>query len=466
MCILLWQKRILRFAFPVGSKELRRGNGAMRFSVRGFGHALFCSYTNKTNKMRWHIMDSMNSMLFLHDLEVELDIEMQRFEAEVHNRWCRLPDLKPNTIYHSCPYFEGIEDYFKLGLMRIADGACRKYFAFSGRQIELSWYSICNDYLDVLEGLCKPYSDAFEAVSSKGMERLRETKAKLENASSGRSYGYITNSFGYALAAETLNSILGALKAVENDNLAWKDATAPQQAIHTKLSNLWSSSFSSVFMEKVSLEDKSVTSSIVEHFCFSFGYTYETYLATKETQEFISALKSYTVSQKGLKERKAHSKQKQKQDYLERLEKQIAEIDSELSDIGLALWGEKGTKKKTLRKQREALLTELQAIEHPIPLQPTFTAYISHSSPSYPKFLRNFDAWLDSKEYWRFEYSEKYNDYVAYTPNNEPMFALGQGFVQKYGRFRKIGAKFEGCPVDSVQRQIAEMQYAIFEIEE
>jgi hypothetical protein len=38
---LLWQKRILRFAFPVGSEELRRGNGAMRFSVRSFGYALF-----------------------------------------------------------------------------------------------------------------------------------------------------------------------------------------------------------------------------------------------------------------------------------------------------------------------------------------------------------------------------------------------------------------------------------------
>jgi len=41
MCFLLWQKRILRFAFPVGSEELRRGNGAMRFSVRSFGYALF-----------------------------------------------------------------------------------------------------------------------------------------------------------------------------------------------------------------------------------------------------------------------------------------------------------------------------------------------------------------------------------------------------------------------------------------
>jgi len=38
---LLWQKRILPFAFPAGSEELCRGNGAMRFSVRSFGYALF-----------------------------------------------------------------------------------------------------------------------------------------------------------------------------------------------------------------------------------------------------------------------------------------------------------------------------------------------------------------------------------------------------------------------------------------
>ena len=49
MCFLLWQKRILRFAFPVGSEELRRGNGAMRFSVRSFGYALFY-FTQKEGK--------------------------------------------------------------------------------------------------------------------------------------------------------------------------------------------------------------------------------------------------------------------------------------------------------------------------------------------------------------------------------------------------------------------------------
>jgi hypothetical protein len=50
MCLLLWQKRILRFAFPVGSEELRRGNGAMRFSVRSFGYALFYFYRKKERK--------------------------------------------------------------------------------------------------------------------------------------------------------------------------------------------------------------------------------------------------------------------------------------------------------------------------------------------------------------------------------------------------------------------------------
>jgi hypothetical protein len=41
MCFLFRQKRILHFAFSTGFKELRRSNGAMRFSVRSFGYALF-----------------------------------------------------------------------------------------------------------------------------------------------------------------------------------------------------------------------------------------------------------------------------------------------------------------------------------------------------------------------------------------------------------------------------------------
>lgn len=43
-------KNILRFAFPVDCEELRRGNGAMRFSVRSFSYALIFAERRHTNE--------------------------------------------------------------------------------------------------------------------------------------------------------------------------------------------------------------------------------------------------------------------------------------------------------------------------------------------------------------------------------------------------------------------------------
>lgn len=422
--------------------------------------------TKNTTERGMFNMSSMDSVIFLHNLECDLSKKMLEFEDEVRNRWYRLSNFEANSLYYGCPYFDDIDTFFETALMRIADSACRQYKAFSGQSMELSWYSIRNDYPDIIEEMCKPYSDAFEAVSSQARDRLRETRARLENTSSGRIHGYITNSFGTALAYEALQGISSALKEIENDRNTWQSATALQLTIHNKLSDLWRNNFNSVFMKKIISENKSVVSAIIMRFCSSFGYTYENYLATKETQEFISALQDYKNAQKELKESQDTIKERQKKENLDYLNNEMKRINEELAELSLALWGEKKERKKALLRKQEALNSEIRAVRFPIPLQSTFTAYISYSSPLYRIFMKNLWPWMDRKDYWRFEYSEKDNDYVAYTPENEAMFKLGQGFTQKYGRFRKIGAKFEGCPLDSEQRRIAEMLYSIFEIEE
>ncbi len=417
-------------------------------------------------------MEHIKSMLFLHDLEIELHKEMHKFEQELRNRWANLPVIEANTIYHVCPYFEDIDNYFEKGIMRIANIACRQYRDFSGQSKELSWYSICNDYSDVLEELCKPYIDAFEAVSSKGLDRLRETRAKLESASSGRSYGYITNSFSFALMCETFNAISGALKAVENDNLAWQSATEPQRRIHNQLSTLWSRNYNKVFMERVCAENKAVISAIIENFALSFRYTYDYYLEVKKSAEFANALQMHQKAQKEQEKQKRLNKQQQKKLYIEQLNEEINAADIELSNLGLAIWGEKRAKKKSLEEKKALLQAELRAIENPLPLQSTYIAYLSHNSSTYNAFMGNNGFWYNnwynnnSKERWRFEYSEKHGDYVAYTPQNRPLFTLGQGFLQKYGRYRKIEAKYEGCPSDNYRLQVAEMEWSLFEIKE
>lgn len=423
-------------------------------------------------------MELIETMLFLNDVEATLLQEAKQFEAEVYSRWNRLPPLTANTIYHMCPYFDGIENYFKTGLSRIADRACREYQTFTGESKDLSWHQfqtfngeskdsswhlIYNDYEEVINELCLPYIDAFEAVASKGMDRLRATRAKLENTSSGRIHGYITNSLGFALAYETINAISGALKAVENDNAAWQSATEPQKLIHNKLSAVWSEKFSSVFMERIRMENKSFVAAIIKNFCQSFGYTYESYLKEKDTSVFVDALQKHQASKKKAQEQKQQSKEEKKKSYLKGLHEQVAAKEAELSSIGFALWGEKAERKKLLQKQIEQLQLEIHAIEHPIRIQTTYAIRTPENSPLFNILFKGYDKWYENnnKQYWRFEYSEQYNDYVAYTPENKPLFALGQGFVQKYGRYRKIGAKFEGCPNSGIQ-----FEWSLFEIKD
>ena len=410
-------------------------------------------------------MERVKAMLFLHDLELELQKQMQKFELDVRNRWARLPALEVNTIYHICPYFDDIDNYFQKGIMRIVDHACRQYHSFTGQTKELSWYAVCNDYPDVIEELCAPYIDAFEAVASKGMDRLRSTRAKLENASSRHTYGYITNSFGFALAYETFNAISEALKSVENDNLAWQSATEPQRIIHNKLSALWTKSYNDVFVARVCTENRAVIATIIEDFSLSLGFTYEKYLEEKASPEFANVLQIHQKVQNEQKMQKELSKQQKKKLCIEQIYQEINAINTELSGMGFAFWGEKGARKKALQKKMDSLQAEIRAIEHPLPLPSTYVAYVSHNASLYNIFRKNLDKWHNnSQERWRFEYSEKHNDYVAYTPQNEPLFKLGQGFLQKYGRHRQIQAKFEGCSSDDYQSQVAEMEYSIFEI--
>lgn len=421
-------------------------------------------------------MENVQSMIFLHDLEIELHKELQKFEEEIRSRWNRLPSLTANTIYHMCPYFDGIENYFKTGLSRVADRACREYQTFTGESKDLSWHQfrtfsgenensswhlIYSDYAEVVNELCQPYTDAFEAVASKGMDRLRTTRAKLENASSGRIHGYITNSLGFALTYETINAIAGALKAVENENTAWQSATEPQKLIHSKLSALWSEKFNPVFMERIRMENKSFVVAIIKNFCLSFGYTYESYQEEKDAPTFIDALRQHQAAKAKEQVQKHQSKEEKKKAYLKGLRELVNTKETELSNIGFTLWGEKAAKKKSLQKQIEQLQAEMHAVEYPIRIQAKYTVYIPENAPLYKVFMKNFDEWYNNngKLFWRFEYSEQHNDYMAYTPKNEPLFTLGQGFVQKYGRFRKIGAKFEGFPDSGV---IAE--WSLFEI--
>ena len=84
----------------------------------------------------------------------------------------------------------------------------------------------------------------------------------------------------------------------------------------------------------------------------------------------------------------------------------------------------------------------------------------------YDTFIKSSDKWYNCKEYWKFEYSEQHEDYVAYTPQGEPLFTLGQGFLQRYGRNRLIRAKYIGCPTDNYQTLTAQLEFSIFEITE
>ena len=145
------------------------------------------------------------------------------------------------------------------------------------------------------------------------------------------------------------------------------------------------------------------------------------------------------------------------------MHEQVDSKEAELSRIGFALWGEKAARKKLLQKQIEQLQLEIHAVEHPIRIQTIYAIRTPENSPLFNILFKGYDKWYENntKQYWRFEYSEQHNDYVAYTPEDKPLFALGQGFVQKYGRYRKIGAKFEGCPNSGIQ-----FEWSLFEIKD
>lgn len=403
--------------------------------------------------------NKLSSMVFIHNLEENLSREMKKFENEVRARWCRLPALENNTIYHICPYFEDIEYFFKQHIMRIVDSACRQYHSFSGSDIELSWYIIGN-YPDLLETLCKPYEDAFEAVASRGMDRLRAAQAKLESASSGRGYGYITNDMVFAFAFETVRAISGALKDVENDRLAWRDATAPQQKIHDKLAYLWNQNFESDFMNSIIAENNNVIKDLAKRFCLEFGYTFDQYLGATQTSEFSQTLQAY-ISQE---ERKKHVRQEKKEKYLSKLYTELDATEKELSTLGLAIWGKKAGVKKLILQRQAFLRNEINAITCPLPLPSSFTAYTPDTTEAFQKFMHMRDDDVYHKQYWEFRYDDASNDYVAYSPLGEPFFQLGQNFAQQYGRFRKIGAKYEGAGTYSYKTHICEQIFAIFEI--
>lgn len=307
-------------------------------------------------------------IMYISVLEDSIAPQMKMFENSVRARWHSLPDLEANTIYHICPYFghinSDIENFFETGLMRIAHNISRQYTSFSEKELELSWFGINSNYSDLLDQYCTPFVEAFEAASSGGLNRLNQARVDMERTSSDRRYGYITNSFTYMLAAETVNAIASAMRAVENDRQAWQVATAPQQVMHNKLTSLWSKNFEPVFMKQIEAEDVLVSKEIIEHLCLASNFTYETYENAKNNPVFSSEKAQFIAKLSAEKQNSESEKKNEREQIISQLNAEISAIDEKLVGLGFSLWGDKRKERKILEQKKSNFLQkqELQLI--------------------------------------------------------------------------------------------------------
>lgn len=408
-------------------------------------------------------------IMYISVLEDSIAPQMKMFENSVRARWHSLPNLEANTIYHICPYFghinSDIENFFETGLMRIAHNISRQYTSFSEKELELSWFGINSNYSDLLDQYCTPFVEAFESASSGGLNRLNQARVDMERTSSDRRHGYITNSFTYMLAAETVNTIASAMRAVENDRQAWQVATAPQQAMHNKLTSLWSKNFEPVFMKQIEAEDVLVAKEIIEHLCLASNFTYETYENAKNDPVFSSEKAQFIAKLSAEKQNSESEKKNEREQIISQLNAEISAIDEKLAGLGFSLWGDKRKERKILEQKKEQLSAEARATTNYIPLPSTYVFALSHGSAPYRKFANMvFGSDFFTKD-WKFIYNATEKGYIAYTPDGEALFVLKGDFLRTYGHGRTFGARWETFLDEAANATVTRIRFALFEID-
>lgn len=413
-------------------------------------------------------MPSQNELFaYISVLEDSIAPQMRAFESGVRTRWRFLPNLEANTIYHICPYFGlflgDIESYFETGIMRIVNDITRRYNSFTGKSLDLIWFSVNCNYEELIESYCKPFVDAFQAASSGGMNRLDQARRELEYSASDRRYGYITNSFSFFLAAETVGAISSAMREVENDRKAWQAATAPQQAMHNKLSSLWNSNFESVFMKQVEAEDVNVSRAIIEQLCLCSQFSYQTYLDAKSAPGFQEIKTKFLGTQQSQAKPVENSDKATRNKIVDNLKAQVTDIDRQLERLGFALFGEKRQERKHLELRKEQLAAEIQATTTHPRLPQTYVFTFVHGTPAHKKFsTAKFDSDFFKKD-WRFEYGEDEKGYIAYMPDGNPLFVLRGEFLQLYGHGRSFGGRFETFLEEYANATVSQVRFALFE---
>lgn len=406
-------------------------------------------------------------MAYISVLEDSIAPQMKAFENSVRTRWRYLPHLEANTIYHQCPYFGlflgDIEHFFETGIMRIANDIARQYNSYAGETLELTWFGVNSNYDELIESYCTPFVDAFQAASSGGINRLNRARRELESSASDRRYGYITNSFTFLLAAETIGAISSAMRAVENDNKAWQMATAPQQSMHNKLSALWNSNFESAFMKQIEAENVLVTRAIIEQLCITSRFSYQTYLDAKASPAFVEAKAKFMAGQQTRRAAAESEKQTAREKIVSELKAQIADVDNKLANIGFALWGDKRKERKLLEQRREQLSAELEATIKCPRLPSTYVFTLVHGSPAYKKFSTTvFDSDFFKKD-WSFEYGMDEKGYIAYMPDGNPLFVLRGEFLRLYGHGRSFGGRYETFLDEAANATVSQVRFALFE---
>ena len=406
-------------------------------------------------------------MAYISVLEDSIAPQMKAVDNSVRTRWQYLPQIKTNTVYHQCPYFGlflgDIEHFFETGLMRIAHDIARQYNAYAGESLELTLFGVNRNYAELIEGYCTPFVDAFQAASSGGINRLNRARRELESSASDRRYGYITNSFTFLLAAETIGAISSAMRAVENDNKAWQIATAPQQTMHNKLSALWNSNFESAFMKQIEAENVLVTRAIIEQLCITSKFTYQTYLDAKASTGFSDAKAQFMSDHQSKNAAVETAKQTVRKKIVSELKAQITDVDNKLANMGFVLWGDKRKERKSLEQHKEQLSAEVQATISWPRLPSTYVFTLPHESPAYKKFSTTvFDSDFFKKD-WTFEYSADEKGYIAYMPDGNPLFVLSGDFLRLYGHGRSFGGRYESFLDEAANATVSQVRFALFE---